>query len=698
MTKWLALFALTAAALSAQTAETIPYRAVLLPSNEVPPITINASGAATVWLHVVRDAQGRVISASTDFNVSYQFPGEVRITGLHIHRGRAGENGPVLIDSGIRGAEPIVNTTGRGLIDMQGQTLASNQAGLDAVNGVLSDPSGFYVNLHSTENPGGVIRGQLQRAEMVVLMGQMSPANEVPAIPGLTATATGAVIAIATCGDTPMRDCAQPTSGQVIFDAAYTSGFPEGTAFTGFHIHSGAAGANGPVTINTGMQGGANAVPANTAGGVHHYEVEVPVATAAAANTLAGLFRNPQDYYINLHTLANPGGAVRAQLRNTDKMLFNVNLSPANEVPAITGFDASAPSTFTAHTIRNADGTVATGVAIFDINYRFPGEETFTGLHIHNERAGANGPVTINTGIGGTNPVRTATGHGNIFRIVNVNNATGLTTLNSLVANPEAHYVNLHTTARPGGVVRAQLTEANNARPTISAVISSVSDPTLRTVAPGGLMTIFGSNFTKTTADIASSFNGAQLPTTFNGTQVTVGGRVAPILMLDAGFIVVQVPLETAQGNQAVVVRNANGEVATAGTVTVSNLAPGLYFDANGGVFTKADYSYIDRNNQARPGDLVWAYGTGFGTLSGRAGDPRLNTGDLAGTSALYDTAPVTLTVGGRVAEVLASVASPGYAGLYQILFRVPEGVSGNSPVVATVGGVRSNSVNLNVR
>src|SRR5919112_6305376 len=91
------LLTLTGCFLAAQTSETIPFRAVLLPSNEVPPININASGAATIWLHVVRDAQGRVISASTDFNVSYQFPGEVRITGLHIHRGRAGDNGPVLI-------------------------------------------------------------------------------------------------------------------------------------------------------------------------------------------------------------------------------------------------------------------------------------------------------------------------------------------------------------------------------------------------------------------------------------------------------------------------------------------------------------------------------------------------------------------------------------------------------------------------
>ena len=88
------LLALAASSLWAQTAETIPFRAVMLPSNEVPAIPINASGAATILLHVVRDAQGQVISASTDFNVSYQFPGEIRFTGLHIHKGRAGENGP----------------------------------------------------------------------------------------------------------------------------------------------------------------------------------------------------------------------------------------------------------------------------------------------------------------------------------------------------------------------------------------------------------------------------------------------------------------------------------------------------------------------------------------------------------------------------------------------------------------------------
>ena len=380
-----------AASLFAQTAETIPFRAIMLPSNEVPAIAINASGAATIWLHVVRDAQGNVTSASTDFNVTYQFPADVKVTGLHIHKGKAGENGPVTIDSTIKSSDPVSSTNGRGTINLQGQTASTNAAGLDTVNGMLTDPSGFYVNLHTTDNPGGVIRGQLQRAEMVVLMGRMSPLNEVPPITDNNASAFGTVIAIATCDGTPLANCVTPTTGQVIFDANY-SGFTEGTSFSGFHIHDSPAGVNGPVTINTGISGGANAVPANPAGGVLHYEVEVPVATPAAASTLAGLFRNPAGYYINIHTLMNPNGVIRAQLRNTDRMQFKVNMSTTGEVPPITSINASAPAVVTVHTIRNADGTVAQGVTIFDVNYRFPAAETFTGLHIHNGKAGRTDP------------------------------------------------------------------------------------------------------------------------------------------------------------------------------------------------------------------------------------------------------------------------------------------------------------------
>jgi CHRD domain len=92
-----------------------------------------------------------VTSASTDFNVTYQFPADVKVTGLHVHKGKAGENGPATIDSGIKSTDPVSSTNGRGTINLQGQTAPGNAAGLDTVNGMLTDPSGFYVNLHTTE-------------------------------------------------------------------------------------------------------------------------------------------------------------------------------------------------------------------------------------------------------------------------------------------------------------------------------------------------------------------------------------------------------------------------------------------------------------------------------------------------------------------------------------------------------------------
>jgi hypothetical protein len=114
MNKLLSLVLLTACAAFPQTAETIPFRAILSSAIEVPPVSLNASGAATVWMHVIRDAQGRITSASVDFDVNFTLPAANNVVGLHIHNGAAGVNAPVVIDTGIRAAEPVaVGTTGR---------------------------------------------------------------------------------------------------------------------------------------------------------------------------------------------------------------------------------------------------------------------------------------------------------------------------------------------------------------------------------------------------------------------------------------------------------------------------------------------------------------------------------------------------------------------------------------------------------
>lgn len=682
-TKFLPLLFLCAAGLPGQTVETIPFRAVLSPANEVPAIDINASGTATVWMHVVRDASGNIVSGSCDFNVNYSFPGDVTFTGLHIHAGPAGQNAAVTVSSGLSGTNSVNDPTGKGSFSRQGQVAATDTIGLATLKGMLQDPSQYYVNMHTTVNPGGVIRGQLQRARAVVLMGLMSPANEVPAITGTDAKGVATVIALAT-----------DNSAQVIFDTNY-SGFPDGTRFTGHHIHLGSAGLNGPVTINTGISGGTSAVPAAAGGsGNLHYEVEVPMSSAAAVQTLNNLFTNPSATYINLHTETNPGGMIRAPLRATDRLPFQVVMSPANEVPPITGLDASAPAQVVVHTVRNDAGDVVAGAVVFDVNYRFPGDTTFTGLHVHDGPAGQNGPVTISSGLSGTNTVATATGFGNIYRTVTVSTTGGLATLNSLIKNPENHYVNLHTTVNPGGVIRSQLAPAITANPSIDNVIAAVSDGTLKTLAPGSLMTIFGSNLTKVPADL-TGWLGSSIPLAFNGTSVTVGGKAAAVVSMTRSYIVAQTPVDVAVGPAPVIVTTSNG-ASTAFNSTVAATAPAIFFDSLGAIAVRnADFSLIRPDNPARAGDILVVYATGLGTPS-----VTLATGQLAPSVAPFAMkSGVTATINGQTASVIYALASPGLTGVDQVAVRLPAGVAaGNASLVLLAGGVSSNSVTIPVR
>jgi uncharacterized protein (TIGR03437 family) len=685
MKKHLLLLLLCAGIIYSQTAETIPFRAVLLPTNEVPVANIDASGAATVLVHIVRDQAGQVVSGSVDFLVTHTFPGATNFTGLHIHRGEAGANGPVTIDSGIAGANPVVSDTGRGRIERQGHVrpgAANYQAALDTLNGLLTNPGSYYVNLHTTQFPGGAIRGQVMPAQKLVLLGQMSSAKEVPALSNIDATGLGAITAYVT------RDSqGSITSGEVIFDIAYN--LPEQANLSGLHIHRGTAAEAGPVTIGTDISGSAPvATPASGAGTVRRI-VEVNLANAAQRDTLERLFVDPVNFYVNLHTTASPGGIIRSQLTPAEQFRFPVRMSTANEVPPV-NLDASAPGALTVYALRDANAALAAGVVEFDVNYRFPGSVEFTGFHIHNGTATENGGVTINTGLSGANSLVSESGFGNITRTALVTGGAGLATLNSMMATPERHYVNLHSTVNTGGVVRAQVGEASSAAPAVSAVISAVSDPARTTIAPGGLFTVFGSNLARVSGNLGA-FAGRTLPAALNGVSVTLANGEARLIQVSPTFLVAQAPFETTAGAAPVVVTTPTGR-STAFNVTVAASAPAIFFDADGAIATDLNYRLIRANNPAAAGDQVWVYSTGMGQAS-----PALQTGALAADAS--SVSGVTATVGGRAARVVASVASPGFAGLYQTLLEIPAGTAaGNQAIVLMVGGNSSNAAAIPVR
>ena len=669
-----------------QTAETIPFRVVLSPKNELPAADLNASGTATLWVHVLRDAGGQVVAGSVDFKVRYQFSGETTITAMHIHGGSATANGPVLIDSGLT---RFTNSTGQGVMQYQGSVKAETTAAVGALKGLIERPENYYLNIHTTVYPAGAMRGQLQRAEMSVYLALLDPANELPAVTGVAASATGS-LALVTSKDTQGRI----TSAETIFDLNYT-GFPSGTVFTGLHVHTGWPTENGPVTINSGLSGGVAA--AESGSGNLHFEAEQPIDRQPTLAAIAGLANTPGAYYMNLHTQANPAGVIRAQTRRTDRMSFPLTLLTANELPPVTGVDARIAARFDAHIIRNNDGQIVAGLAVFDADYLISGEVQFTGMHIHDGTAGENGPVTLDSGLCAANQPNDPGGFGNLYRMATISSAAGLATLNSLSANPERHYFNVHTTANPTGLARSQLLPASSALPVVSAIISAVSDPARTDLAPLGLMTIFGANLFKVPASMACYQNYA--PGMVNGTMVLIGGLPAGIVAMTrvpsfrpTDYIVAQVPVGIAPGPHTVIVINSNGP-GERRVVPVTAAAPAVYFDANGGIVYKtADMTLVRNDNPARAGETVAILSTGLGQTT-----PALATGEFPGSSNL--SASVTATIGSAPAAVVSSQALPGMPGAYWTVIRVPDGVpAGAADLVLRVGNADSNAVTIYVR
>ena len=71
----------------------------------------------------------------------------------HIHEGAAGTNGPVVVNL----AAPADGNAADCLTEGEAGKFVGDQT----VAEILADPSGYYVNVHNAEYPGGAVRGQL---------------------------------------------------------------------------------------------------------------------------------------------------------------------------------------------------------------------------------------------------------------------------------------------------------------------------------------------------------------------------------------------------------------------------------------------------------------------------------------------------------------------------------------------------------
>jgi len=229
--------------------------------------------------------------------------------------------------------------------------------------------------------------------------------------------------------------------------------------------------------------------------------------------------------------------------------------------------------------------------------------------------------------------------------------------------------------------------------------------PITAALAPGELITLFGSNLANSTTSVQG---GQVFPTSLGGVQVTINGTQCPIYFVSPNQISVIVPYGTKTASLprrdqssrqvATIQVNNNGTLSNTVTMYMTDALPGVFTQDQTGIGLGAalhgDGSLITAANPAKPGETISVFLTGLGTVT-----PTINDGALGGTNPLNQADQFTsnnLAVNfddfnnnslGNQATITYAGLAPGLAGLYQLNVTVPStGVGPCIPSSTAVG------------
>ncbi len=180
-------------------------------------------------------------------------------TSAHVHVGAPGQTGPILV--------PLVG----GPTEWDGQSLP-----LSPTDVAILQDGGTYVNVHTLANPFGEIRGQILPSPNA--FAALADGGQVVPPTGSTATGTGTFVV-------------QPDRS-IVYD--FTANV---TAATAAHLHVGPPGVSGGILF-----------PLTMVGANHWMGTTAPM-TPDQYTDLQHL-----GMYVNVHTMAFPGGEIRGQL------------------------------------------------------------------------------------------------------------------------------------------------------------------------------------------------------------------------------------------------------------------------------------------------------------------------------------------------------------------------------------------------
>lgn len=360
--------ALSACGGSSAYVEPVTRTASLSATQEVAEVGSLAKGSGTLSLDT---ASGRIGGSITLTDMV--------ATSAHIHTGAAGENGAVIVTMTQDPASPAKWNIPEGTMLTPAQVADFNAGAL-------------YFNAHSAKFPAGEARGQIGRE---VALARLSGAQE---IPQNRSTGTGlGVISL------------DPVTKLADLTLKYTNIVP-----TAAHVHTGALGANGPVTFQVGT-------PVSN----RYSATAVAFSDAQVAD-----FRNKAMYF-NIHTAALAGGEIRGQIGYQVRI---ADMSAAQENPPI-----SRPSTGVAFAAYDPDTksvfsmTTVTGF-------------TPTNAHVHRGTASANGAVLIPFTVSPTSPLTWAS-----------NGMVPMADADAILLFEQGLYVNAHSALAPAGEARGQL-------------------------------------------------------------------------------------------------------------------------------------------------------------------------------------------------------------------------------------------------
>jgi len=179
------------------------------------------------------------------------------------------------------------------------------------------------------------------------------------------------------------------------------------------------------------------------------------------------------------------------------------------------------------------------------------------------------------------------------------------------------------------------------------------------------------------------------------GTQVLFDGEDAPLISVQASEILAIAPQDVASKSSVTVAVENQGATASVGLIAAA-AAPGIFVSSDTqAAAINEDGSLNGTDDPAPVGSILALFLTGTGVT-----EPPTSDGVLPGLPLPQLALPVTVTIGGVVAEVVYAGSALGLPGLAQVNIRVPAvAASDAAPIRVAVGGIsRSQFVTIAIQ